>query len=260
MRRLAALTFAALFLFAVAFLNGQTQTTQPQSSNSDNSSKTENSQPPEKAQSSSKSESLRDHENPFDQFQQFSALVSGGPLHWDKIKIYRSGNLFRADHDYEKEVRITDLSKKAGWAMRHWENRPEKCGPTDKMDAATYPFFAYTGNDYKVERVPQSEPAEKDTIDGHPTDIEKYTVTQTSDGTLVAKVKLWRAEDLKAFPVRMEIDPPRTKLFYLYYTNVSLERPDPKLFVVPAKCLKAPEAAATPSRKSKPLKPTTPNQ
>ena len=259
MRRPAAPIFGALLLFMVSVLYGQTQTSQAsqEQKSSEMSPAADKAQTSETQSTSPKSGGPQNQQNPFDAFQQFSASVSGGPLRWDKMKIYRSGNKMRVDHDYEKEIRIADVSKQSGWFIRHWENRPEKCGPTEKMDIATYPFFAYTGNDFKVERIPDAQSAEKETVDGHPTKVENYTVTKT-DGLLVAKVKMWEAEDLQGFPVRMEINPPATKLFNLYYSNVSLERPDPKLFQVPAKCLKATASgnAASPSSKSKSPKPT----
>lgn len=255
MRRSAALTVAALFLFTLTFVHGQAETTQtPQEpASSEKSKATEKVQSSEMASSGTqKAGSAEKQQNPFDEFQQFSAEVSGSPLHWDKMKIYRSGNKMRADYTSDYEVRITDLAKQRGWFMRHWVNKPEKCGPINKMDIATYPFFAYTGRDFKVERVPAAEPAEKETIDGHSTKIESYTVMRAEGGALVAKVKLWEAEDLKGFPIRMEINPPATKEFILSYTNVSLEKPDPKLFQVPAKCMqiKGPINESSPSSKS----------
>lgn len=202
-------------------------------------------------------------QNPFDAFQQFSARLSGGQMKWDKMKIYRSGNQMRADWDNLREIRISDLSKRGGWYVRHWVNRPQKCGTMELMDIAAYPFFAYTASDFKVERVPAQEGAEKETIDGHPTKVENYTVKQKDGGALVANVKLWEAEDLKGFPIRMEINPPATNKFTLNYTDVSLEPPDPNLFRLPALCRagvqgkKKPPAAApkTPSKTSpKPTK------
>ena len=263
MRRPAALILAASF-FTLSSLLAQAQTSQTQaqtgptqSSSSEKSAQNEKSQTSEKADSSTaKAESAPTQENPFDKFQQFSATVSGGPLRFDKMPIYRSGNKIRADWANEHEIRVSDLSQGIAWYMRHWPGKPEKCGRADKMDIGSYPFFAYTGKDFKVELVPNKEPAEKETYDGHPSKIEHYTATKISEGLLVAKVKMWEAEDLNGFPVRMEIDPPLMKPFNLYYSNVSLGPPDPKLFQVPAKCLKEKtDIKKTPSPKSKSSKP-----
>lgn len=172
--------------------------------------------------------------NPFDAFQHFSAEVSGGPLKWDKMKIYRSGNKIRAEWDTEKEVRISDLTKNRASFVRHWPGKPQKCGTLEKLDIATYPFFAYTGSGFKVESAPVGEGAKKETADGHSCKVENYTVKTTDGGMLIANVKLWEAEDLKGFPIRMEISPAATKPFTLSYANVSIEPPDPKLFRLPA--------------------------
>ena len=240
MRRPAALTFAALFVIILSSLFTQAQT---QSSSSEKSAETGKSQTSEKTESpTAKPVSTGAQENPFDKFQQFSAVVSGGPLRFDKMPIYRSGNRIRSDWAYENEIRITNLSTRLGWWERHRSGMPEWCGPMKMMDISSYPFFAYTGKEWKVERVAQTEPAEKETVDGHPTKIENYTVTKVDGGQLVAKVKMWEAEDLKGFPLRMEINPPATKITNLYYSNVSLDPPDPKLFQLPAKCMRAKEA------------------
>jgi len=171
------------------------------------------------------------------------------------MKIYRLGNRMRAEWDNENEIRISNLEKRNLTYMRpkDWVGKPKECATGDHMDMATYPFFAYMGSDFNVERVPGTEGVEKEVIDGHPTKAENYTATRKEGGPLVAKITLWRAEDLKGFPVRMEIDPPATRKFTLYYTHVSLEPPDPKLFQVPANCLKV--TAKPTSGKSKTLTP-----
>lgn len=220
----------------------QSPSNQTQSPNSEKSAETEKSQGLEKAKgSTTKTQSAETQENPFDKFQQFSAVLSGGPFRFDKMPIYRSGKRIRSDWAYEHEIRITDFSTRLGWFERQKPGMPEWCGPMTMMDISSYPFFAYTGKDWKVEHVAQTEPAEEETIDGHPTKIQTYTVTKVDGGLLVAKVRMWEAEDLKGFPLRMEIDPPATKKTNLYYSNVSLAPPDPKLFQLPAKCMRAKE-------------------
>ena len=179
MRRPAALILAALFFFTVKSVYGQTPP---------------NEQPPKapptsgKPKDAEKSQSPGNQQNPFEAFQQFSAEMSGGPTRFDKMKIYRSGNEFRAEWDYEHEIRISDLATRRLSYIRHWVNRSVKCGTGDKMDAASYPFFAYVSSDFSVERSPAQEAEEKATIDGHPTKAENYTVTNKADGTLTAKV------------------------------------------------------------------------
>jgi hypothetical protein len=198
--------------------------------------------------------------NPFDTFQQFSASVSGGPLKWDKMKIYRSGNLIRADWDHQHEIRISNLAKRGGFYIRDRivMHKPKMCEDTDMMDIGSYPFFAYTSSDFNVEKVnvPAEQGAEKETIDGHSCKVENYAVKKKDGTKLVAKVTMWRAEDLNGFPIRMDIDPPATKKLTLYYTNVSLERPDPELFRRPAFC----HAVVPPKKKQPTSTPKAPTQ
>jgi len=105
------------------------------------------------------------------------------------------------------------------------------------MDFSSYPFFAYSAIDFNVERAATAdkETPEKESIDGHSCKVQDYTVTSKEGGQPI-KVKLWEAEDLDGFPVRMQIEPPSKAKFVLNYTDVSLKPPDPKLFQLPAIC------------------------
>jgi hypothetical protein len=219
MHRRAGLIFAGLFLFAVTLVHAQ---------------------------------------NPFDPLQQFSANISGGPLKWDKMKIYRSGNQMRAEYVFENEVRITSLTTRNGWAIRpaKWVTKPKQCVSMTLMDASTYPFFAYTGTDFDVEHSISPE-VQKETIDGHPCHAENYTFKQKESG-ITTKARLWEAEDLQDFPLRIEFEPSAKPKFTMTYTDVKLEKPDPALFKLPPLCRvaskgtkKAPAAAPkTPAKTS----------
>jgi hypothetical protein len=51
------------------------------------------------------------------------------------------------------------------------------------------------------------------------------------------KMKLYRAEDLSGFPLKIDVENPANRAkFTISYSNVSLEPPDAKLFERPAKC------------------------
>jgi hypothetical protein len=76
---------------------------------------------------------------------------------------------------------------------------------------------------------------EEETVDGHVCKIESLTLTPRDDRPIVAKVKLWEAEDLDGFPIRIDVEE-GGQTFTSTYTNVSLRAPDPKLFQHPAKC------------------------
>lgn len=165
-------------------------------------------------------------QNPFDAFQHFSATVSGSPLKWKKLQVYRSGNQMRANYDSINEYRITNLVKRGGWVIR-----PKQCSRMTMMDVATYPFFAYS--DFSVERFPT---ADKETIDGHSCKVENFTFKPKDGRPQSVKVKLWEAEDLNGFPIQIEVQPISLPKFTMNYADVNLEPPDPKLFRLPATC------------------------
>ena len=98
-----------------------------------------------------------------------------------------------------------------------------------QADVHSYPFSAYRG--YKLERSPSED---KDTLDGHSCKIENVTFTQ-KESDLKVKMKLWKAEDLQGFPVKIELPNP-ARTITVSYTNISLDKPDAALFKVPAKC------------------------
>ncbi len=161
--------------------------------------------------------------NPLDAFTQFSAVLNGG-LGMQDRQIHRSGNLFRAD--YEDSYRVTDLKKNVTWAVH-----PNHCAQFPVSDASTYPFSAY--HDFKLER---SMTDQKETVDGHPCKIEDLTFTPKNQMPIVIKMKLWEAEDLEGFPVKIEVESGPGHKTVLNYTQVQIGPQDAKLFAHPARC------------------------
>ena len=164
-------------------------------------------------------------QNPLASFTHFSATMTGGLLKDEPRKIYRSGNLLRVDLD--NKFHVTDLVRNSTWAVH-----PERCSHVYGPDVRSYPFSVL--NDYKVERLPSDE-KEKETIDGHVCKIERATFSSKEDRPIVVKMKLWEAEDLKGFPVKIEISS-STRTITVTYKDVTLDPPDPSLFKLPAKC------------------------
>ncbi len=161
-------------------------------------------------------------DSPFAPFTHFSATMTGGLIKDEPRKIYRSGNLFRVDLD--RVYHITDLATDTTWSIH-----PDRCTRVWRSDVHSYPFSAY--RDYKLERSPSED---KETVDGHPCKIETVTFTQ-KESDLKVKMKLWKAEDLQGFPVKIELPNP-ARTITVSYTNISLDQPDAALFKVPAKC------------------------
>lgn len=166
--------------------------------------------------------------NPFDGFRSFSATMNGGIGGDHDRKIYRLGDLMRADFD--DSYRITDLQKLTMWGVQR-----ATCSEFAMPDAAAFPFSAY--HDHKVARSPT---AEKETVDGHVCAIENVTFTPSNGMPVVIKMKLWEAEDLEGFPVKIEAEANGRRM-NIAYTDVSLKAPDAKLFQHPAKCASGPQ-------------------
>jgi hypothetical protein len=166
----------------------------------------------------------RSAQSPFAAFDQFSATLNGGIGNDHDRKIYRSANLMRMNFD--DSYRVTDLE-----SLNTWSVQPDRCTQFSSPDAATYPFSAYHG--YKVER---SLTGENETVDGHACKIENVIYTQKDGGPFVIKMKLWEAEDLKDFPIKIEVEVNGRQLRPLHYSDVRFDPPDPKLFHHPAKC------------------------
>jgi hypothetical protein len=164
-------------------------------------------------------------QNPFSLITQFSATMSGGPMKMEPVRVYRSGELFRAD--YEDHYRITSLERRTSWIVM-----PKQCSKLSMPDGASYPFSAYDDS-FKLERTPIEG---KETIDGHSCRLEQVILTPNDGRPIVIKMKLWKAEDLDGFPIQVEVEPAAMPKFTIRYTNVSLQPPDPKLFERPPNC------------------------
>ena len=81
--------------------------------------------------------------------------------------------------------------------------------------------------DFKVEKSKLS----KETIDGHPCEKSKVTVTDGKGGKQEALV--WNAADLKDFPVQMQMDQPEAKVV-MTYKDIQMTKPEARQFEVPA--------------------------
>jgi hypothetical protein len=163
-------------------------------------------------------------QNPFDAFPSFSATLNGGIGRDHDRKLYRSENLMRMDFD--DSYRITDLKKRTTLGINGG-----KCVKLAIPDAGSYPFSAY--HDFNVQR---SLTQQRETVDGHVCTIENVTFKPKDERPIVIQMKLWEAEDLKGFPVKIEVDTGHDRKFTVNYSNVSLTPPDPALFKSPARC------------------------
>ncbi len=75
----------------------------------------------------------------------------------------------------------------------------------------------------------------KETIDGHPCTKNKVTVTNTKGEKQEAII--WNAQDMKEFPLKMQLDQEGNTVV-MHYKNVKLSKPPADLFEVPDTFLK----------------------
>jgi hypothetical protein len=174
--------------------------------------------------------------NPFNAFQHFSAVMNGGLVRDKDRKVYRSGKLMRTD--FKDQFRVTDIDAPVTWIVfDKIENGAKVCSKVAIADGGDFPFYGL--KDSKVTRVPSEGAGEtKETVDGHTCKIENLVFVNSKINPPVTwEMTLSEAEDLNGFPIKIKLHNPMTdRHFDIDYTEVSLEKPDAKLFTHPDKC------------------------
>jgi hypothetical protein len=162
-------------------------------------------------------------QSPLEKFKEFSAIMVGGPVPGtaDPIHVYRSGNLMRMEAHEGKSYQITDLVKQE----THGQARTG-CLHYKVPYVRAFPF-SFSVLAEKFERAPVG----KETVDGHVCQVEDVTFSVPKHVGPV-KVRLWEAEDLQGFPIKIETGLHRT----IEYQNVVLGPQDPTLFIFPLTC------------------------
>jgi hypothetical protein len=160
---------------------------------------------------------------PFDSVTDFSALMIGGMMGGtDEYHVYRSGHLFRNEMP-DGTYMVTELSTSEAWGVaRDW------CAHFTVPSARAFPFTRPQPGS-KVERIPVSQ----QNLDGHPSHVEDIIIT-TANGP-GSKMRLWMADDLQGFPIKVEL-PNGSGSTVIQYKNVSLLPQDRSLFQHPTKC------------------------
>jgi hypothetical protein len=172
-------------------------------------------------------------EYPLDAFTEFSALVTGSRMGTgDEVHMYRSGKMMRVEGPEKHAYFLTDLD-----ALQTYLISADLCS----FDAShpyfrTSPFPAAKGG-ATVTRVAVG----KETVEGHSCQIEDVTIKSSKPGVQPLKMRLWEAEDLRGFPIKIEF-PGRgdKKGSTIEYRNVVLGPQDPTLFIHPKSCVKMP--------------------
>ena len=158
---------------------------------------------------------------PFDQFQEFSAIVVGSLLSGDdrESHIYRSGKLLRTQGTEGLGYFLTDLETFDTYGITKLG-----CRSDSHPYFRAFPFSA-ARPDRKIEHVVGA----KESVDGHMCQTEEVTISG-GDLALPIQLKFWEAEDLQGFPIKVQILN-RGGRGAIQYKNVVLGEGDPSLFV-----------------------------
>jgi hypothetical protein len=165
-------------------------------------------------------------QNPFEVQKQFSATVvmsgmpAGGPMSQGDMKIYRSGDKMRTTLGAMGYM-VMDLTQHTNYMVMNG-----MCMQMN-MTGQQNPFAQAAGA--TIER----SPAGTDTVDGHTCKVENMTITPQKGKPV--KMKAWEADDLKGFPVKVEVQTERGPVSILY-KDISFDTPAASLFTHPDNC------------------------
>jgi hypothetical protein len=188
---------------------------------------------------------------PLHKLTDFSAVMVGSvsPADDEEVHIYRSGDLMRMEGRLHVGYYITNLKTEETHAL---SNRG--CMKMGHPYTHSFPFVAGRPGS-KVERAAVG----KETVDGHVCQVEDFNITPPNGGNPV-KLRLWEAEDLRGFPVQVEMrgSPLHRRI---QYKNVVLGPQDPTLFIYPKVCkqLNVEEPGGKPAASPKAKKPPAHN-
>jgi hypothetical protein len=173
-------------------------------------------------------------QNPFET-KQFSATVvmSGVPgkaQEQGEMKIYRSGDKMRTTMGGMGYM-VMDLTQHTNYMVMN--------GMCMQLSATTQPNPFSTAQDATIER----SPAGSDTVDGHACKVENMTVTPHNGQP--TKMKVWEAEDLKDFPIKVEVQSSHGPVT-IQYKDISFAEPAASLFTHPQNCQQMPTMPGRP--------------
>jgi hypothetical protein len=165
---------------------------------------------------------------PFD-FKDFSATMSGALSGPDfETKIYRKGDLIRVD--MPGHFIVTDVNSLTSYG---YFPRTNSCLQNSAPQSGSIPFSML--KNARIERQSVPAPAGEDKVDGHPCKVEEVTLEH--EGRPPVKLKVWEAQDLGGFPIKIVRENQRTGATRtLFYRDVQLGPPDASLFARPADC------------------------
>lgn len=177
---------------------------------------------------------------PLDSFAEFSAVMVGSRVEpgegIEEGHIYRSGNLMRMEDPGKRGYFITDLTTGETYGISE-----VGCIHDSHPFIRTFPFSVAAKPGTTVTRLT----AGKETVDGHSCQIENVTVS-LPEFAKALQMRLWEAEDLQSFPIKIEFLLPGGRDAIVHYRNVVLGPQDPTLFIHPRSCEPLPKRESTP--------------
>jgi hypothetical protein len=184
---------------------------------------------------------------PLDSFPDFSALMMGSRAEPGEGStqghIYRSGRRMRMEEPGGHGYFITDLNSGETYGILE-----AGCIHDDHPYIRAIPFYVAGKADATVTRAP----GERETLDGHSCQIEDITVSSPSLAN-PQKMRLWEAEDLGGFPIKIEFLVSGGHGPVIRYKNVVPGPQDSTLFFHPKSCHPLPqEPPAPPAHKDPP--------
>jgi hypothetical protein len=190
-------------------------------------------------------------QTPFDTAKTFSATVemSGGPPSAGPqgqgrgvMKIYRSGDRIRTDLPGGAGYTIMDVSQHTNYMVMGNGMCMQMTAPPQETPLAHSP-------DATIERAA----AGTDTVDGHVSKVENLTITPHSGPRAgqPSTMKVWEAQDLHGFPIKVETQTSRGPVS-MQYKDISLSEPDAALFAHPDNCRSMPAMPGMPGTRGMP--------
>jgi hypothetical protein len=167
---------------------------------------------------------------PLDSFRDFSAVMIGSRAEpgegTSQGHIYRSGKRMRMEEPGGGAYFITDLNTFETYGIVDFG-----CIHDDHPYIRAIPFHIAGNTDATVTRTY----AGNEIVEGHSCLVEDITVSSPMLAN-PQKMRVWEAEDLQGFPIRIEFLLPDGRGPVIRYKNVVLGPQDPTLFIHPKSC------------------------
>ena len=179
---------------------------------------------------------------PLDAFTDFSALMIGSQLPNDdrESPVYRSGKWMRTQLIEGDSYLVTDLTKFETYGIAPGG----QCIHDPHTTFRNFPFaLLRPGVGSTVEGVISG----KELVDGHSCRVEDITISSPQLPTPM-KMRLWEADDLKGFPIKIEVQRRSGVNSTIRYKNVVLGPQDAKLFRHPENCQLPPQPSQKTSK------------